>query len=75
MKRDARDAVAPADGGVRQCGEAGPEWGREGVHGEKEVAASLTGGDAGEEQRRTGGATDRGGGGRRRAAVALQGGG
>ena len=39
----------------------------------EEVAASLTGGGAGEEWQRTGGATALGGGGRTGAAAALQG--
>ena len=46
-----RDAAAPADGGARRRGEAGRERGRGGAHGDEEVAASLTGGDAGEERR------------------------
>ena len=39
------------DGGAKRRGEAGPERAGEGAHGDEEVAASLTGGDAGEEQR------------------------
>ena len=51
-RRGVRDAAAAAaDGGAKRCGEAGPERGRGGAHGDEEVAASLTGGDAGEEQR------------------------
>ena len=49
--RGVRDAAAPAGGGARRRGEAGLERGRGGAHGDEEVAASLTGGDAGEEQR------------------------
>ena len=62
-------------GGAWRRREALPKQGRGGAHGDAEVVASLTGGDAGEERQRGGGATDMGGGGRRRAAAALQGGG
>ena len=46
--RHARD---DGGGGARRHGEAKPEQGRGGAHGDAEVAASLTGGDAGEERR------------------------
>ena len=72
--RGVRDAAAPAGGGARRRGEAGPERGRGGAHGDEEVAANLTGDGAGEERQRRGGATSRGGGGRRRSPTALQGG-
>ena len=60
-------------GGASWCGEAGLEQGRGGAHGDAEVAASLTGSDAGEEQRWTGGATDMGGGASRALAGGLAG--
>ena len=68
-------AATASGGGARRRGEAGPERGRGGAHGDAEVAARLTSGGAGEERRRTGGATNRGGGAAARrtgAAAALQ---
>jgi hypothetical protein len=59
-------------GGARRRGEAGPERGKGGAHGDAEVAVRLTSGGAGEERRRGGGATALGGCGRRRAAAALR---
>ena len=66
----ARTATA-SGGGARRHDEAEPKRGRGGTHGDAEVAASLTGGDAGEERRRGGGAMARA---RRLRAEALAGG-
>ena len=73
VRADTACAAAPADGGVRRRGEAGPEWGKGRVHAVEATAARLTSGLDGGERRRTSGATSRGGGWRTGAAAALQG--
>ena len=72
MSVDTACAAAPADGGVRRRGEAGPERGKGRAHGDAEGAARLTSGGAGEERRRRSGTTALGGGGPRRSSPALQ---
>jgi len=50
VRADTACAAAPADGGTGRRGEEGPEWGKEGAHGDAEVAARLTSGGAAEER-------------------------